>query len=431
MKRAARFISVLCVIVAATGIGCVANAQGIWPFNTLFPATQPKAPEKPKQAAPLPAPKPAAKAQPPAGTPTPAPSEAPSASQRKRDAVNQWVVGLAAGRPEGEALRLAAELAQATDDGDNLRVMPIVTRGVFENFTDILYLLNVDAALVHGDVMEYYKAKEKLPNIENQVAYVANLFVAEMHVLARPGINSLQDLAGMKVNFNSPGTAAAFTGPIVFERLGIDVVKLFEPHREVMAAMPKSPDVAAVVFVTTKPAAPIAQRKWPEGFKLIPVDYTSALESSYLPANLEQADYPNLIPAGQKVATIAVPVVLAVANAGAGSDRHRRLARFVDRFVDRLGQLQKPPYDASWKTVNLAAPVPGWKRFPAMQQKLDAIRSAGGRQVTNQVPGSATPAPGNDAAPARQQATRAAPVDAAEQEQLFKKFMEWNKGQKP
>lgn len=410
MIRSAKFAGVLtaCSILVGTG----ALAQGFWPFSSPTPPT--------KTPAATPKPKPPVTAPPQVKQPNrlPLPSgstavTAPSTSaDRTRASVNQWVVGIAAGRIEGAPLRLAAELAEVTDDGDDLRVMPIVTRGVFENFTDILYLRGVDAAIVHSDAMEHFKTKEK--NVEGQIAFIANLFVAEIHVLVSPGINSIRDLAGKKVNFNSPGTAAAFTGPLVFQRLGIEVLKQFDSQREVLAEIAKNSDVAAFVIVTTKPAPPLAQSSWPVGFKLIPVAYTSALEDLYLPANLEHADYPQLILEGQKIATIGVPVVLAVANAPPGSDRHRRLARFVDRFASRLGQLQKPPYDANWKSVNLAASVPGWKRFPAMQQKLDALAAA--NPVT----------PTIDRGLARQQARRAAPDDASEQARLFQQFLEWN-----
>jgi TRAP-type uncharacterized transport system substrate-binding protein len=419
------------MLATLVGLPPKAGAQGIWPFNLLSTtpaqdkdkaAPKAKEPPPPAAAAKPPAAKPPVKARAPLTETAPA----PAAPQRTRDAVNQWVVGLAGGRVEGTPLRLTAEIADIADDGDNLRVVPIVTRGVFDNLADILYLRGVDGAIVYGDAMEHYKATQKIANIENQVAYVANLFVAEMHVLARPGINSLKDLAGKKVNFNTPGTAAAFTGPLVFDRLGIGVVKQFEPHREVMAALSTSSDVAALVFVTTKPAVPIAQPAWPAGFKLIRVDYTSALEDFYLPAYLDHTEYPNLIPQGQKVATIAVPVILAVANAAPDTDQFRRLARFVDRFVDQLPLLQKLPFDPGWKSVNLTATVPGWKRFAAMQQKLDQLGSVKPRSTTSST---SAPPPAIDVKLARQQAARAAPNDPAEQDRLFLKFLEWNQSQ--
>jgi hypothetical protein len=39
---------------------------------------------------------------------------------------------------------------------------------------------------------------------------------ASKTTLVRPEIESLQDLAGKKVNFNTQGTAAAYSGPLIF-----------------------------------------------------------------------------------------------------------------------------------------------------------------------------------------------------------------------
>ena len=49
----------------------------------------------------------------------------------RQDKINAWTVGLAAGLIEGAPLRLAAEMARVVDDGANLHVLPIVTRGPY------------------------------------------------------------------------------------------------------------------------------------------------------------------------------------------------------------------------------------------------------------------------------------------------------------
>src|SRR3954469_14389722 len=46
-----------------------------------------------------------------------------------RDKLNAWTVGLAGGLLEGAPIRFATEIARVVDDGDNLHVLPIVTRG--------------------------------------------------------------------------------------------------------------------------------------------------------------------------------------------------------------------------------------------------------------------------------------------------------------
>ena len=75
-------------------------------------------------------------------------SEQARAELALKERINASTIGLAAGRTEGAPLQFAAELARVLDDGDNMRVLPIVTRGPFDNVFDLLYLRGVDAAIV-------------------------------------------------------------------------------------------------------------------------------------------------------------------------------------------------------------------------------------------------------------------------------------------
>ena len=292
--------------------------------------------------------------------------------------INAWTVGLAAGRTEGAPLQFAAELARVLDDGDNMRVLPIVTRGPFDNVYDLLYLRGIDAAIVYGDVLDHFKSKPEFANAWRRINYLLSLFPSEVHIFARPEINSLQDLAGKVVNFNTPGTAAHFSGPIIFRQLGIEVKATSIPHMVAMEKMRQGTEVAATFWVSSKPLAPFLKGKWPEGFKFLPVEYSDKLEY-YTPSYLEHTDYPALIPSGSRISTIAVPAVLAVYDWPRGSDRHSRLVRLVDYLFARIDRLQKEPgYHEKWRDVNIAATVPGWKRFQPLQDKLDKTSGAVG-----------------------------------------------------
>jgi hypothetical protein len=198
-------------------------------------------------------------------------------------------------------------------------------------------------------------------------------------VFVRPEIQSLQDLAGKKVNFNTLGTAAAYSGPIIFSRLGIEVNKTFIPHQVALEEMKKG-EMSAVVFITSKPVDAFVRGRWDEGFKFLPVAYDSAFEDYYLPSSLEAADYPNLIKRGERVATIAVPTALVAFNWPLHSNRYERVARFVDRLFSRVDVLQGPGFDPKWKSINLAATVPGLARFRPAQQWLD--RQTKAKQAT-------------------------------------------------
>lgn len=411
-----RWRRAIMALAAALWIGSIAALDMSW--GQAIPASRPGTPEARGAQAQQPRPR--------AARPLRKDPEA-----RRKEAINSNTVGLAAGRIEGAPLQFAAELARVLDDGDNMRVLPIVTRGIFDNVFDLLYLRGVDAAIVYGDVLEHFKRNPEIAGISRRINYLASLFPSELHIFVRPEITSLKDLEGKAVNFNTEGTAAAYSGPIILEKLGVKVDAKFEPHSVAMQEMKKSDKYAATVWVSSKPLAPFLKGKWPDGFKFIPVPYTDALEY-YLPTYLEHEDYPALIQKGERIATLAVPAVLAVYDWPTDTERYRRMVKFVDYLFERLPKLQNEPgYHKNWKDVNLAAAVPGWQRFKPLTDRIE--QAARERPKTAAAPnaavGEARVGASGQEDLARHQAARAAPGDAAEQERLFREFLEWRRRQ--
>src|SRR6202795_4332830 len=298
-------------------------------------------------------------------------SRSPSAilaEKQTRERVNAGTVGLAGGLLEGAPIHFATDIARMVNDAGAAHVLPIVTRGPTENVNDLLYLRGIDAAIINSDSLEEYKSQ--VPQIHQRITYLLSLFPSELHIFVRPEIKSLQDLEGKKVNFNTQGTAAAYSGPLIFSRLGIEVEKMFIPHPVALEQLRRG-EIAGVVFVTSKPVDAFLKGRWEAGYKLLPVEYGSKFEDYYLPSFFDFTDYPNLVAKGEKIPTIAVPTILTAYNWRAGSDRYRRVARFVDDLFSRVDKLQSPGFDAKWKDVNLSAKVPGLERFRAAQEWID------------------------------------------------------------
>lgn len=327
--------------------------------------------------------------------------------------LNAWTVGLAAGQLEGAPLRFATDIGRVVDDGDNLHVLPIVTRGPAENVEALLYLRGVDVAIINSDSLAQFK--ELVPNIQKRITYILSLFPSELHIFVRPEIKTLDDLKGKKVNFNTPGTAAAYSGPLIFDQLKLDVNKTFIPHQVALEQMRSGQgDMEAVVFITSKPVDAFLRGKWEPGFKFLPVPLGDS--EFYLPSTLTSSDYPQLIPQGQEIPTIAIPTILAAFNWQKNSDRYRRVARLTDYLFNRLETLQGPGFHPKWKDVNLAAKVPGLDRFPAAQEWLD------GHAVSKVAAGPGDVGGGSSA--------RAGTGDApptAEERQLYREFLEWRR----
>jgi TRAP-type uncharacterized transport system substrate-binding protein len=286
--------------------------------------------------------------------------------------VNDWTVGIAGGQLEGTFIRLAAELAKVLDDGDNLRVLPVVTYGAAENVIDLLYLHGVDVALTYSDDLEQFKRSGDVKNIDQRINYISELFVGEMHVYARPEIGSLSDLEGKKVGFDTKGAAPTVTAPILFERLGVHVEAVFVNNAIGIERM-KSGEFAAIVHLVSKPNDLFARLNPIPGFHFLSVEFGDKFADYYVPATLTHGDYPNLIRPDERIDTIAVPGVLAVYNWPKGTDRFRRVERFINYYFTQFDRLKEPSFHPRWRDVNLSARVPGWKRYWVADAKLDEL----------------------------------------------------------
>jgi TRAP-type uncharacterized transport system substrate-binding protein len=337
-----------------------------------------------------------------------------------RQKVNENVVMLLAGQLGEPYIQLAQDIAVAVDDADKLRVLPVASGGAVKNVRDILLLRGADLGISTVQALNDLKASGEFgPQLERQIAYVAALSVDAFHVLARPGIASIRDLTGKTVAFNTKGSGTQRFGPKVFKQLGIEVKEAHMLQGDALEAMRKGEVEATVCSCALPvPAYPVVNPEW--GFKLLEVPYVPALEQDYVPATLTSANYPNLIAPDGRVRTIATSTVLVTFNWGPGTDRYRKIEAFVNAFFANVDKLMQPPRHPAWKQFNIAASIKNWQRFPAAKQWLD--RQAADGELKAKVDAS-----GLDVARARAQATNAAPNDTAEQERLFKEFIEWSR----
>jgi TRAP-type uncharacterized transport system substrate-binding protein len=343
------------------------------------------------------------------------PTSAANGEGEKSARVNSWTLGIAAGLLEGSFIRFAAELAKAFDDGDNLRILPIVTYGAVENIADLLYLKGVDVAITHADVFDLYKKSGEAKNVEQRVNYISQMHNTEFYVLARPEINSISDLAGKKVGFHAKGSGPSVTGPMIFERYGVHVEPVFINHTLAIEKM-KTGEISAIFQLGAKPNDLLAKLKPEPGFHFIPLNWGPKFADYYLPATLTHNDYPDLIRPGETVDTLAVPVVLAVYNWPRNSDRARRIERFVHYYFERFDKLKQPSFHPKWKEVNLTARVPGWIRYPVADEVLAALAKEPAPQAPARM----------EAATGRADVSQPVSTDSP----LFQEFLEWRQKNK-
>jgi TRAP-type uncharacterized transport system substrate-binding protein len=342
-----------------------------------------------------------------------APSNAPSYSQEvEREKVNENLLMLLGGTLGGPWIQMAQEMSTVVDDGDSLRVLPIAGGGGKSNLRDVLLLRGVDVGITRLDVLnDARKSGEFGPNLERRIAYIAPLAVDMLQIIARPEINSLKDLHGKKVNILPKGSIASS----ILRAIGVEIEEVNGTIPDGIEQM-RAGKIAANGCVCSVPI-PAYRNVSPElGFKLLEVPYIEAIEESYLPASLSNDTYPNLIEKGAKVQTVGSHLLLVTYNWTPGTARYRKSEKFVNALFTKFDKLRQPPRHPSWREVNLSGTVRGWHRFPAAQQWIDRQAAESKAQVS-----------GIDVARARAQAAKAAPHSAAEQERLFKEFLEWSR----
>jgi uncharacterized protein len=152
---------------------------------------------------------------------------------QQRDLVNQATVGIISGGVTGTYVRIAADLADAFDQGYDLRVLPVIGKGSVRNIEDLLLLRGIDIAIVQSDVLDFYKRTDSYPGIEQKIAYITKLYNEEVHLLARAEFASVDALRGQRVNFGNEGSGTFMTAGIIFDELAIEVeaTTLPEPRR--------------------------------------------------------------------------------------------------------------------------------------------------------------------------------------------------------
>jgi uncharacterized protein len=298
------------------------------------------------------------------------PPQKESAPRKEAGSQNRYTTGLVTDAPQSTEFAIAQEIATTLATGQEtgprgemaLRVMPMVGNGGNRNILEILTLADADMAIAPVVLVDRLREARTFGDISRKLAYVAPLFTEEFHLLARPEIETLTDLAGKAVNLGEEGGASAILGREVFNRLD---VRIKEVHLGLDAALDgmRTGQVFATLLVSGKPVNFLARYAQPDGIHFLPVPASPAPEHDYLPTTLRHDDYPNIIAAGESVDTIGIQSALFAYNWPIRSERFRLLESFVQTFFSRFPEFLDDSHHPKWREVNLAARLPGWRRF--------------------------------------------------------------------
>jgi TRAP-type uncharacterized transport system substrate-binding protein len=323
-----------------------------------------------------------------------------------RDRLNASTVTIVTAPVGGAVSTMGSDMANVLDDGDNLRVLPILGKGSVQNLIDILRLRSVDMGFAMSDALEFVKKEYLVPNIEDRLHYIAKIFNLELHIVARKELNTVSDLAGKKIfaerNFGY------YTIRNIFDRSNITAN--IDSKTDIVGGLQKVIDGEADAWAgDIAKVAPLIRniKNDNKGLHLVPVPFDRKLADLYFPASLTNEEYPNLIPPGETVQTVAASILLMVYAWPEGSERYNRVAKFVNALFSKIGELQQPPRHPKWRETFIDANVPRLHRFKAAEDWLAAN------------------VPGQEAGIKRDASVAGKPQK--NETELFNEFLEWRR----
>ena len=349
---------------------------------------------------------------------------APSAgrAQQQATAINKGVVEIETAGSAGVSVRIAEDLAKLIDDGATRRVVPVVGKGSLQNLTDLRFLRGIDVAILQADVLDYGKEQRLFAGIESSVTYIAKLYNEEFHLLARPEVKEVADLANQKVNIDLRDSGTAITAKRLFDALKISVSVTHDSQDVALEKLRKG-EIAALAFVTGKPTPFFTALNTEDGLHFVPIYFNEAAGANYVPTRLTASDYPGLVRRDKPIETVAVGSVLAAADLRQGTERYRNVVSFIDAFFTGFPSLLGPGNHPKWQEVNLEAELPGWRRYAPAQQWLQ--RNAQIATVQNPENLRTMFARFVDE---RRQAAGGKPMSEQEKDALFQQFQAWQGG---
>src|SRR5262249_49956684 len=172
----------------------------------------------------------------------------------------------------------------------------------------------IDMAILPQNIGDYIQNGAVGNSRDLGIYYITKLYNQELHILAQANVGALKELANKTVSVDVPGSASAITTAQVFRTLGIPVVLESSPP-ELGIKKLREGRVAAVSVLSGKPAPLFSSVSADDHLHFLSVPFDgAAADGKYLPSQLEAIDYPQLISAKDKVETVAVGAVLAVAD---------------------------------------------------------------------------------------------------------------------
>jgi TRAP transporter TAXI family solute receptor len=276
-------------------------------------------------------------------------------------------MGVVTGGEKGTYYQFGLNLqALGKSNGLNLSVYP--SKGSVENIYAVYQRPGVQVGIVQSDVLAFVakvQTDPTLKRIAKKIKMVFPLYNEEIHLLARKGIASFDDLAGKRVAIGREGSGTYLTVRLLFKVAEIAPREMVPIDTDAALAELKAKRIDAMFYVAGYPVRLLTENvAAADELVLAPItnkDIAEFYTSVVIPANT-YAWQP------EPVNTVAVKSVLVSFDYRRGDcENVGRLAQVVSTNFEWLTKNGHP----KWKTVNLEFPLKGWEQYDCVRKYLN------------------------------------------------------------
>ncbi len=295
----------------------------------------------------------------------------PNVEQAAAQSGEQYApITIVSGSIDGSNKRFVSDIESIVRTKSNMLMAPIFGLGSAQDVMNLVYTRQVEVGMIHADVLNAAKRQKSLyPDVEKYIRLISWVSHDEIHIIAGRDIRDISELANKVVNFG-PGTEQIVSTPyMLFEALNIPVHRVALSQSDAIKRI-KSGEIAATVIAAAKPHATVGRLSAKDGLHILPIKMTDRLGQSYVPMQLQNSDYPDLVEKGKPIDTVAVTSVLITSNWPKSNRRYRKLSAFVETLFTNADTLKGKRYHPKWRDANFATKLEGWTHFAPAEALL-------------------------------------------------------------
>ena len=257
---------------------------------------------------------------------------------------------------------------QALGRANGINMTVHTSKGSVENIYAVYQRPGIQLGIVQSDVLAFVarvQTDEALKRIAKKIKMVFPLYNEEIHLLAKKGINSFDDLANKRVAIGREGSGTYLTVRLLFKVSEVAPREMVLIDTDEALAELKAGRIDAMFYVAGLPV------------KLLAEGVTAADELVLVPiTNKDIAEfYPRVtIPGGtyawqpQAVESVTVKAVLVTFDyRRLDCDNVGKFAQVVSTNIETLVKGGHP----KWKQVNLEFPLKGWEQYDCVKKYLN------------------------------------------------------------